>query len=469
MTREVAQRQPYRDRRPPGGRAQCLDGQRADEQDPQGHRQGSSDDQRRAGLVGQGQAADAYHDQQPGQQGRAVGGPGPRRPGRQGQGDREAGDGAGWPPRRAGRRRDRQHHAQGDQVPGNGERVDPVTGERLQVRGGHEPQRQPEDGSGRGGDGTDYGPARDHHHPQLLACRPDRGEHAELALAAGGNSSEASGGDQGDQQQQDRDQRERDRRGFRLGAGTPRLPHQRAAERGAEGAEAGGAGVQQHRHRLRAACRRGRDKGELVVQVAGVLDDSGHGAVMSVEGQGGPDVQLEGLRYPAGDGDLPSAGGVAALRQGERRAAVGPVRVFCPVLDGLGRTRDRHEPAADHLNGPERLPCRRDIRLQGLRVGSSELQQVVGGAELRAGKGRHVVGGRLAEGSRRDGEGQQRQDQELLPPLAAQQPKRPPGHSPAGSHAAPGRPRQRRPAWRNGGHGRGPVVSSDPGPAGVRV
>ena len=205
MTGEVAQRQPYRDRRPLCGRAQCPDGQRADEQDPQGHRQCAGDDQRGAGLVGQGQAAGAYHDQHRGQQGRAVGGPGPRRPGRQGEGDRQAGGGAGWPPRRAGRRRDRQHHAQRDQAPGDGERVDPVTGERLQVRGGRQPRRQPGDGSGHGGDGTHHGPARDHDHPQLLACRPDRGEHAELALAAGGNSSETSGGDQGDQQQQDRD------------------------------------------------------------------------------------------------------------------------------------------------------------------------------------------------------------------------------------------------------------------------
>src|SRR6266542_2689057 len=87
----------------------------------------------------------------------------------------------------------------------------------------------------------------------------------------------------------------------------PRLPFQRAAEPGAEGAETGRAGVQQHRHRLRRACARGRDEDELVTQVAGILHDAGHRLVMAAEGQQGADAQLEGLRYLAGDGDLPGA------------------------------------------------------------------------------------------------------------------------------------------------------------------
>ena len=74
--------------------------------------------------------------------------------------------------------------------------------------------------------------ARDHDHPKLLAGRPDGGEHAELALAARGDNGEARGGDQGDQQQQDRDGAERAAATARLGAGAPRLPHQRAVECG---------------------------------------------------------------------------------------------------------------------------------------------------------------------------------------------------------------------------------------------
>jgi len=85
---EVAQRQPHRDRRPSAQRGERPDGQRADQQDPQRHRQRAGDDQRGAGLVGQAEADDASHDHQGGHQGRAMRGPGPRRPGRQGEHDR---------------------------------------------------------------------------------------------------------------------------------------------------------------------------------------------------------------------------------------------------------------------------------------------------------------------------------------------------------------------------------------------
>jgi hypothetical protein len=171
-----------------------------------------------------------------------------------------------------------------------------VPGERVQARGGGNPRRQAGDGPGNGGDDARDGSARDHDHPQLLARRPDGGEHAELALAARGDHGEACGCHQGDQEQQHRDGTERAAGDCTLGAGTPRLPVQRAAESGAEGAEAGRAGVQQHRHRLRRAGARGGDEDELVTQVAGILDDAGHRLVMAAEGQRGADAQLEGLR-----------------------------------------------------------------------------------------------------------------------------------------------------------------------------
>src|SRR5262249_25438544 len=64
------------------------------------------------------------------------------------------------------------------------------------------------------------------------------------------------------------------------------------------------------------------------------------------------------------------------------------------------------------------------------------LQEVVGGAELWTWQGRHIVGGSYAEGRSRDRQGQQRQYQDLLPPLPAQQPPCPPGHDPSASGAA---------------------------------
>ena len=175
-------------------------------------------------------------------------------------------------------------------------------------------------------------------------------------------------------------------------------------------------------------------------------------------------MDLKLLRYPAGDGDLPGARGVVPLHQGEHRAAVGAVRVQRPVFDGLGRAGDGHELAANHLNGAERLPGCRDVCRHGLLAGPGELQEVVGGAELRTRQGRHVVGGRHAEGRSPDCQGQQRQHQDLLPPLPAQQPPCPPGHDPPASGAAADGARQSRAVVQHHAHRCAPGASSESGP-----
>ena len=78
---QVTQRQPHRNRSPAASRGQDPDAQRADERDAQGHGQRAEDDQRTAGLVGQGEAGQGQHDQQHGHDGGAVRWPGLKRAG----------------------------------------------------------------------------------------------------------------------------------------------------------------------------------------------------------------------------------------------------------------------------------------------------------------------------------------------------------------------------------------------------
>ena len=197
----------------------------------------------------------------------------------------------------AGRRRDRQHHAEGDQAPRDGEPVDPVTGERLQVRGGHQPRRQAGDGPGNGGNDAHDGPARDHDHPKLLAGRPDRGEHAELALAARGDDSETSGGDQGDQQQQDRDQRERDRPRRLAWVLGPRACHSSGPRNDARKApKLAGLASSSTVTDCGGPAHEGVTRTNWSFRSLGFSTIAGHRLVMAVEGQRGADAQLEGLR-----------------------------------------------------------------------------------------------------------------------------------------------------------------------------
>jgi hypothetical protein len=146
------------------------------------------------------------------------------------------------------------------------------------------------------------------------------------------------------------------------------------------------AGPYQHRHRLRRVGGRGRQQGELVVQVARVLDKADDGSCRPVEGERAADADLEGCRHCVGDRGLAGGGRVAALLEPQHRRAVGAVRVLGPELEGLDRARNRHRLVADHLDGAEPRSGRRDLGVQRVWIGLVEVEAMVGRAESGVGR-----------------------------------------------------------------------------------
>src|SRR5262249_4048570 len=101
-------------------------------------------------------------------------------------------------------------------------------------------------------------------------------------------------------------------------------------------------------------------------------------------------------------------------------------------------------------------------------IGAVEREDRVGGAELAVPGGNSVVGDGDAADRNGDGDGEERQQQELLPPLAAEQAPRPPNDRAPGRDSAGSLPAQ---GVRPGGgvHRRSPAASSDSGPGGAVV
>jgi hypothetical protein len=205
------------------------------------------------------------------------------------------------------------------------------------------------------------------------------------------------------------------------------------------------AGPHQHRHRLRRVGGRRRQQGELVVQVARVLDKTNDGSRRPVEGERAADADLEGCRHRLGDRDLAGGGRVAALLEPQHRRAVGAVRVLGPELEGLDRAWNRHRLVADHLGGAQPRPDRGDLRVQRGWIGPLEVEAMGGRAESGVGRRDDVVGGRDAEDRRGHGDGEQHQHQELLAPLSAEQPPSPAQDRSPSRNATVGRPLLGRP------------------------
>ena len=213
---------------------------------------------------------------------------------------------------------------------------------------------------------------------------------------------------------------------------------------------------------------RGRQERELVAQLARVLDDADDGSATAVERQGRADPKTKSLGNPVGDGNLAGTLGVAAPAEGEELGAVRAVGILRPVVDFLDSTRERHGPVADDIGRPERLLRGVEPRLELSRIGRVEDQDVVGRSELAVvGRNRLVRNRDAADGSR-DGDGQERQHDQLLAPFAAEHPPRPPDDCAASGDAAIPRAGQRRPV-RKGRHRRSPAARSDSGPAGADV
>jgi len=133
---QVAQRQPGRDREAPGDRRQQPHRGPADQQEPDSegedpgrHRDVIVDD---LVLEAPAEQDEADHDQGHRDEDRPADRPGPRRPGREGLGDRDPGDGPRRPPRRRHGGHHRERHARHDQPPRHLRGLDPVTGGVLE-------------------------------------------------------------------------------------------------------------------------------------------------------------------------------------------------------------------------------------------------------------------------------------------------------------------------------------------------
>ena len=151
---------------------------------------------------------------------------------------------------------------------------------------------------------------------------------------------------------------------------------------GAKAVDRSGVRVDQKRDGVGRSCGCGRDKGELVGQVTGVLDDADDGPATAIEGQRVPDLEREEVGHTVGDGYLPGTLRVTAPAECEQRAREAAVRVLGAELHAVDAAGDGDGAVADHLGRPEPLPGGVESRLERSRIGSVEPQEVAGRAEL---------------------------------------------------------------------------------------
>ncbi len=193
--------------------------------------------------------------------------------------------------------------------------------------------------------------------------------------------------------------------------------------------------VEQDRHLGRRPDLGRRHEGELVQQALRVLDHADDAPGPSALMPEVPDLEAEGVCHPCGHGHLARTGGVVPAEQGEHRLPERAVRVLGAQVVGADRAGDGDGLVLDDVDAAEAVPQRGDLGGQ-FWVGPLERGEVPGGAEARVGQGRCVDGHRRPDdrGGHRDHD--ERQDQQLLAPFAAEQPPRPAGHGPAGRNAA---------------------------------
>ncbi len=215
------------------------------------------------------------------------------------------------------------------------------------------------------------------------------------------------------------------------------------AGREAERGDIGRRCVEQDRHLGRGTGLPGGDECELVGQVARVLHDAHYaaGLVALAPDAAGMGV-VEGCHL-AGQRDLAGPVRVMPGDQGQRRLPVGAGRILRTELDLARRAGDKVL-ILDHIDRAEPVPDRCDIGGQP-RLAAGDHGEVVGGPERGRSRGwRGVAGDRRAGDRSRDGDGDQREHQQLLAPLAAEQPPRPADHRPPGRGAAAGTSRPSR-------------------------
>ena len=224
-----------------------------------------------------------------------------------------------------------------EQRPRQADRVDAMTEGRLERRDERDPERETRDGPEQRADRADDRAVGEKHEPEVLPGRTDRSEHAQLTEPSLSDDGEACGGDERRQQQEDRGHGEhRQRVGPRVAAPRPG-PHQRGPVSLVllvyEGVNRAGVGVDEDRDPIRPSRGRGGDKGELVAQIAWVLDDADDRPATAVEVERLPDLEPEERGHAVGDGNFVGSVRVAASAERQARASVCAARVLGAELD----------------------------------------------------------------------------------------------------------------------------------------
>ena len=297
-----------------------------------------------------------------------------------------------------------------------------------------EPDDEPEHEAEDRTDDTDDGAVGADDETDVAVRRAGRLEHADRAHAALREHGEAADRDERDEQHAEDQCDERDR----LGVERIRLGHRcRGLDLDAlERAQRSARLVEQRRDARRVLHLPGCDERELVEEALRVLDDADDPALDATDAPGGSHRKVERRRHAARHGDLVGARRVVTGDEREHRTAEGSVRVLRAELIGVDRSRDRQRLVLDHLDGAGVLQPRDDarrVRVVG-REGCGVLRRTESGV-LR----RRVVrrDGRTHD-RRRDRDGDEGEDQELLTPLAPKEAPGPADDGPAGRHAAIG-------------------------------
>ena len=303
---------------------------------------------------------------------------------------------------------------------------------RLERRPEHEPRRKPDCRSDEGGDRPDDGAVRQQHESQLLLGGTDGGEHAEMAEPPLCDDCEARSGDEGGKEQEDGGHGEHREHG-RLRVVAPGDLGAREGRWGVlstpeEGLERLVGRVDEDAHVVCGARGRGRDERELVTQLARVLDDPHDRPPLAVERQGRADFEPQKVGHAVRDGDLARLRRVAAPAEGEEDVSVGAARILRAIVHRLDAARDRDRAMRDDIGRPERSSSGDEACLETARIGAVERQHGIGRAEhgvvaRRVG----VVDDRDAADRGGDGDAEEGQHEELLPPLAPEEAQAPSG------------------------------------------
>ena len=299
----------------------------------------------------------------------------------------------------------------------------------LQSRDDRQPECETHDCSDQCADRADDRTVPQQYESKVPLGRADRGEHAELAEPSLSDDGEAGCGNERRQEQEDSGYGEhRQRRCLLVAAPRPGCHGGGPVALGGsleEGADRVVACVDQDRDVVGCSRGSGGDECELVAQITWVLDDADSGPSAAIESQRLPDLEPEERGHPVGDGYLVAAFGVGASLECKAWGPVRSARVLSTELHRFNGAGHSQRAVADDVGRPEPVREGGETRLQRVRIGAIQLEEVIGGAELGIVRRGRVVGDRDAADRGRDRDGQKRDHQDLLPPLAAEQAPRP--------------------------------------------